>query len=78
MKLVLMCALLLPALAGAEPTPQPVTGSHIPRETRRIGRTTDTVAPLYVIDRSEIERSGATTVSGVLRRVPFAYPGRGR
>jgi outer membrane cobalamin receptor len=49
-----------------------ITGSHIPKQVRRIGRTTDSVQPLYVIDRTEIKRSGATTVADVLRTVPFA------
>jgi outer membrane cobalamin receptor len=61
-----------PANADPKNKKVEVTGSHIKQHVRRIGHTTDAVAPLYVIDRQEIDRSGATTVGDVLRRVTFA------
>jgi outer membrane cobalamin receptor len=78
MKRALILTLALPVVTGAATGPQTVTGSHIPRETRRIGRSCDTVAPVYIVDRTDIQRSGATTVSAVLRRVPFVYGVGGR
>jgi outer membrane cobalamin receptor len=78
MKWALIIGLATPTLAWAEPTKETVTGSHIPREVQRIGRTTDSIAPVYVLDRTDIDRSGATSVGAVLRRVPFAFSGRGR
>ena len=55
-----------------------VTGSNIPKPVQRIGRTTDSVSPVLIIDQQDIQRSGATTVGQVLRRLPFATTGPGR
>jgi outer membrane cobalamin receptor len=55
-----------------------VTGSNIPQDVKRVGRTTDSISPVLVIDRQDIQRSGATTVGDVLRRLPFASSGPGR
>ena len=54
-----------------------ITGSHIPQNVKRLGITGTSNAPLLVLDRAYIERSGAFTVAGVLSRVPFAQV-RGR
>ena len=63
-----------PSTAKPEKTRMEVTGSRITQEVRRIGRTTDTISPVFVIDRKEIERSGATSVAALIRaRVPFAH-----
>jgi outer membrane cobalamin receptor len=51
--------------------PATVTGSNIARNVKRIGNTYDTPQNVYVIDRERIDRTGATTVADVLRRVPF-------
>jgi outer membrane cobalamin receptor len=55
-----------------------VTGSNIPQDVKRIGRTTDAISPVLVIDQQDIQRSGAATVGDVLKRLPFATTGPGR
>jgi outer membrane cobalamin receptor len=55
-----------------------VTGSNIPQDVKRIGHTTDSISPVLVIDQQDIQQSGATTVGGVLKRLPFATTGPGR
>jgi hypothetical protein len=45
-----------------------ITGSHLKRKITRNGRITDGQAPLFIIDRKQIEQSGASTVAGVLKR----------
>ena len=55
-----------------------VTGSNIPQDVKRIGRTTDSISPVLVIDQQDIQHSGATTVGEVLKRLPFATTGPGR
>ncbi len=42
-----------------------VTGSHIKR------CKSDPISPVVIIERDEIERSGASSVADVLRRLPF-------
>jgi len=54
-----------------------ITGSHIPQKVKRLGITGTSVTPLLVLDRTCMERSGATSVAGVVRRLPFAQV-RGR
>jgi hypothetical protein len=49
-----------------------ITGSHIPKEIQPAGRTAASVAPVLIMNRTSIDRSGSSTVGGVLRRVPFA------
>lgn len=49
-----------------------ITGSHIKQIVHRVGYSADTVAPVYIFDRQFIERTGATTVAGVLRYIPQA------
>jgi outer membrane cobalamin receptor len=44
-----------------------ITGSPIKQKVRRIGLGTDAVAPVLVIDRNYIDRTGAFTVADVLR-----------
>lgn len=43
-----------------------VVGSHIKR------CQFDSIAPVVIIERDEIERSGASSVADVLRRLPYA------
>lgn len=47
-----------------------LTGSRIPHVIRRVGRITYGASPVTVIDRAQIERSGASTVVDVLRMDP--------
>jgi len=49
-----------------------VTGSLIPRTVRRDGNITDMPSPVYVIDRKQIERSGAASVAQALRMTGFS------
>lgn len=49
-----------------------VTGTRIPREVKGAGHIRETTSPVYIVDRMEIERTGAMTVADVLRRLPFA------
>lgn len=50
--------------------PKTVTGTNISRPVKRIGNTYDTPHAIYVIDRTRIERSGASSVAQLLRREP--------
>ena len=50
--------------------PTTVTGTNITRPVQRIGNTYDTTQAIYVIDRTRIERSGASSVAQLLRREP--------
>jgi outer membrane cobalamin receptor len=50
-----------------------ITGSHIPAKLKRYGRTADTVSLVYILDREDLERSGAANVGEALRRLPFAH-----
>ena len=68
------------AVAKAKPKPssktdqrQVVTGSQLPVKIERYGRTADTISPVYILDREDLERSGAASVGEVLRRLPFAH-----
>ena len=54
-----------------------ITGSHLKRDVRRIGRTVDTPFPTIVIDRQEIDRSGAVSIAEVLRKQTFVTQGFG-
>ena len=47
-----------------------LTGSHLPQQYRRYGRITDGALNVVVIDRRDIEHSGATSLAGVLSHVP--------
>jgi outer membrane cobalamin receptor len=47
-----------------------VTGSHIPQEVRRVGMDWNTMAPVLVLDRQFINRTGRQTVGQVLRQIP--------
>jgi outer membrane cobalamin receptor len=49
-----------------------VTGTRIPRQIKETGHIRETTSPVYIVDRKEIERTGAMTVADVLRRLPFA------
>jgi outer membrane receptor for Fe3+-dicitrate len=48
-----------------------ITGSLIPRTMRRSGNITDTPSSVYVIDRKQLERSGAASVTQALRMTGF-------
>jgi outer membrane cobalamin receptor len=52
---------------------QVITGSHIPTKLKRYGRTADTVSLVYILDREDLERSGAASVGSALRRLPFTH-----
>ena len=61
---------------AAQPVPSTakkvvLTGTRIPREPMGASNTYIVGSPVHVIERSEIERSGAMTTAGVLRRLPF-------
>ena len=47
-----------------------VTGSYIPGNMKRAGQITDGPYNLKVIDRTEIENSGAASVAQILARQP--------
>ena len=53
------------------PKKEIVTGSNIPRVVKYHAHAADTVAPVYVVSRQEIDRSGAGSVGQALRRLPF-------
>lgn len=55
---------------GPKESKRVITGSHIPREVKRMGQTADTPFPIHILDSRDIERSGAATVAEALRRVP--------
>jgi len=57
-------------VTGPRESKRIITGSHIPREVRRMGQTADTPFPIHILDSRDIERSGAATVAEALRRVP--------
>jgi hypothetical protein len=46
------------------------TGSHLKQKIKRNGRITDGASQVIVIDRQDIERSGASTVTQLLRKYP--------
>ncbi|MEO7318664.1 MAG: Plug domain-containing protein [Chthoniobacteraceae bacterium] len=47
-----------------------VTGTNIARPVKRVGHTYDTPLAIHVIDRAQIEQSGASSVGQLLRRQP--------
>jgi hypothetical protein len=49
-------------------TPNPVTGTAIQRDIARVGNTYDMPTPVKIIDRRRIQRSGQSTLAGVLRK----------
>jgi len=51
--------------------PATVTGSHIPRNVKRVGNTYDTPQSIYVIDREKVDRTGARDLADLLRRTPI-------
>ena len=55
---------------GQETRVTVITGSYIPRRIRRAGRITDTALNVIVIDRAEIEHSGAVGVAELLAKEP--------
>ncbi len=64
-------------------SPQPVilvevTGSRIPQRVVRYGQQVNSASPLYVIQGDELNRGGATTVSGILSQDPSITFVRGR
>ena len=80
-RLWLLVLIAMPLLAtsaqAASDSVVVITGSHIPKKVKRVGDTSASIAPILTIDRTAIDRSGATTVAGVVRMVPFAQV-RGR
>ena len=57
-------------LVAAKTGANVVTGSYIPGKMKRSGQITDGPYNLKVIDRTEIENSGAASVAQVLARQP--------
>lgn len=49
-----------------------ITGSHIPQKVKRVGFESRGIAPVLILDRAYIGRTGASTVAGVLLKIPFA------
>lgn len=47
-----------------------ITGSHIRQGVKRTGQIVATPFPVVVIDRQTIERSGASDIRELLRKVP--------
>jgi hypothetical protein len=45
------------------------TGSHIPKETRKRQQITDGAQNLQALDRKQLERTGATSVTDAVRRL---------
>ena len=45
-----------------------ITGSNIPQKISKLDRTPLTASPVVIIDRQAIDRTGATTVAGVLSK----------
>jgi len=75
-----MSAAILLLAVSVQATPEgmvEITGSHIPQTVKRLGITGTSITPVLVIDRADIQHSGASTVGGVLSRLPFAQV-RGR
>ena len=70
MKTFLFVFLLAGWAHAAERATTSVTGTHIARPVKRIGQTYDTPQSIRVIDRKQIEQSGASTVAQLLRRQP--------
>ena len=79
MKTLLAILLLTGSALAADPgareparksKPAVVTGTNIAQPVRRIGNTYDTPQSIQVIDRTRIERSGASSVVQLLRRQP--------
>ena len=57
-------------LTGGEATKVEISGSYVPSIIRRIGRITTGSDNLVIIDRQEIETSGASDVAQLLLRDP--------
>ena len=57
-------------LVAAKTGANVVTGSYIPGKMKKAGQITDGPYNLKVIDRTEIENSGAASVAQVLARQP--------
>ena len=74
MKAILVLAVMvaLTGLARAADEKVEITGSHIKQKVHRFGSVTDTVAPVFVLDRARIDRTGAFTVADALRGISFA------
>jgi outer membrane cobalamin receptor len=69
MKAILILAAMVALASSVRAADEKVeiTGSPIKQKVRRIGLGTDAVAPVLVIDRNYIDRTGAFTVADVLR-----------
>lgn len=48
-----------------------VTGSNIPQKVKRRGPILLTASPVYIIDRAQLERSGAATTRDAIKSLPF-------
>src|SRR6266487_3850543 len=58
------------SMVAQETSTNVLTGSYLPHKMKRVGRVTDGLGNVVVIDRADIQRSGAATVAQVLAKVP--------
>lgn len=56
-----------PAGAEAQPEPRQITGSHL-KQRVVLRRFPETISPVEVFDRTQLERRGEATLSGFLSR----------
>lgn len=49
-----------------------VTGSNVPQAATQMSCIPTTASPMIILGRTEINRSGQSTVADVLRRLPIA------
>jgi hypothetical protein len=50
-----------------------VTGSRIPQRVVLMGQQVNSYSPLYVVQNNELNRTGATTVAGMLSQDPSIF-----
>lgn len=63
------CSSCCPANLSAGETIKVTTGNQIPKVSRKRGPITDGAQNVQALDRKQLERTGATTVSDALRRL---------
>lgn len=52
-----------------------LTGTNITKTYRRFGNQTDAAQPVFIIDRDDPRFTRSSTLSGVLRQLPFTTVG---
>lgn len=63
------CGSCCPVNQSASETITLTTGTHIPKMSTKRGQITDGAQNVQVLDRKQLERTGAATVSDALRRL---------